>query len=111
ADGQPPAEGQPSTQERQPRREGRPPRRGQGRRGSRQGPPGPITEAPAAHAETTPDAAPPPPRPERKPRPPKPLPVLTKAKRDGKVYPTTLGKLGDFFKAREPPPEQTPPPA
>jgi hypothetical protein len=32
------------------------------------------------------------------------LPTLTKAKREGKEYLTTLGELEAFFKAREEPP-------
>jgi len=47
---------------------------------------------------------------ERKPRPPKPLPTLTREKREGKAYLTTLGELEAFFKAREGGNQPPPPP-
>ena len=43
-----------------------------------------------------------------RPPKPKPLPTLTKAKREGKEYLTTLGELEAFFKAREEPPPPQP---
>jgi uncharacterized protein len=86
-------------------RGGRPPRRGR-------------RPVPAQHAQTAtaaiaeqPASQPPQPRrplPVRRPPKPKPLPTLTKAKREGKEYLTTLGELEAFFKAREDP---QPPPA
>jgi uncharacterized protein len=84
-------------------RGGRPPRRGRRPGPAPSGQPAPAGVA----AQQSGPPQPHPPRrplPERRPPKPKPLPTLTKAKREGKEYLTTLGELEAFFKAREEPP-------
>jgi uncharacterized protein len=91
-------------------RGGRPPRRGRRPAAAPAAQPAPgavATEQPVAPPQRHPPRRP---LPERRPPKPKPLPTLTKAKREGKEYLTTLGELEAFFKAREelppPPPSQ-----